>query len=269
MKRPIAIILIGYIFGIIWGYTFKISILLFWLFFLCFLYLFKDYKLPILKILKKVFNKKIILVLVISSIISNLIVFFYNNKYDNLYKYVENTEIIGTIISEKYETNYKERYIIKVISINGDLKYKNTNLFVYLKKGTQLNYADVIKIKGKYTKPSGSRNDKGYSQENYFKTKKIYGIIYAEELLEIKKEYNKDIFYFANMVKEKIKENVNAIFEEENAKLLLGITLGQTDQISDLYIDYFRDSNLYHLLAVSGTHVGYVIIRNNTYINTY
>ena len=47
---------------------------------------------------------------------------------------------------------------------------------------------------------------------------------------------------------------------EEKANLLLGILVGYKDEISDEIQENFKESNISHILAVSGLHVSYIII---------
>ena len=260
MKRPTMVILVAYTLGILWGYIFKISIVPLWIIFLILYYFLSKINFPFKKLIKVLLNKKIIIILFLFSIISNTITIIYNNKYDNLFNDLEEVEVIGTIVSNKEETEYKEKYKINVIAVNNNTKYKNTNLVLYINKGINLEYGDKVKISGEYKVPNVSRNDKGYNQKEYFKTEKIYGTLNGKKIEMIQKEAKKDLLYFSNKVKQVIKQKINDILSEEKAKLLLGILLGETSEISDENINYFRDSNLYHLLAVSGAHVGNISI---------
>lgn len=95
MNRPILVIAIGYIIGIIWGIYLKISILPFY-FLLISIYIiinlkYKKKKFKILSIkryfryIKLVFKLNIIITIIISSFISNLIIKMQENKYENMY----------------------------------------------------------------------------------------------------------------------------------------------------------------------------------------
>lgn len=262
MKRPILVALVGYIIGILWGYTLKISIVFFWLFFCVFLCILRKFKYRKKKLVNILLNKKIIFYLAIFSILSNTVVIVQNNRYDNLYGKITEVTIIGTVVSNKEETEYKEKYKIKVETLNGESKFKNTNLIFYLdkKQGEILEYGDKVRIKGEYKAPEVSRNDKGFNQKEYLKTEKVYGSVYADKVEILQKKSKKGIFYFANRTKQKLKENVKEILPEETGNLLIGILLGEKNAILKENLEYFRDSNLYHLLAVSGAHVSYLTI---------
>ena len=69
----------------------------------------------------------------------------HNEKYKNVN---ENLEIVGTIISNPMDKQYKNQYILKVEKINENKSYKNTNLQLNVKKEEKLlSYGDKIIIK--------------------------------------------------------------------------------------------------------------------------
>ena len=71
--------------------------------------------------------------MVISSIISNTILIFQENRYETLYK-EENIKIEGIVISNQQEREYKNRYTLKVLKVNNSNTYKSTQIFIEVKK---------------------------------------------------------------------------------------------------------------------------------------
>ncbi len=65
--------------------------------------------------------------------------------------------------------------------------------------------------------------------------------------------------YFNNIFL-KFKSLIQDDFDSKTANLILGIILGYTDEIDEDIRDDFSDSNISHILAVSGMHVGYLIL---------
>ena len=253
MKRPIVIALIGYIIGIIWElYLNKISIALIIL--ICFLII----------IFSKNSNIKKILILIIAFIfISKINIHIQEKKYNNLYNNLEKGEFIGTIVECKKETAYKIQYKIKIESVNNDIKYKNTYLLLYIDKNfSDIKYADKIMFSGTYSKANKAKNYKAFDYSEYLKTQKIYGILNAEKsTIKIIKHNNSSKFnIFINKIKGKINSNLDFIIKNENKELLKGILLGNTEEIDEELKENFRTSNMYHLLAVSGTHVSFVVL---------
>ena len=116
MNRPILIIVIGYIIGILWGLYFKISIVPFY-FLLIVIYIIinlpyskKKFKIFSIKryfrYIKLVFKINIILIIIISSFISNLIIKYQENKYEDTFKDRQGLELTAIIVSNKQEKDY-------------------------------------------------------------------------------------------------------------------------------------------------------------------
>ena len=256
MKRPILVITIGYIIGILGANLHLILLPIIFLYPLIILIL-KIKKLYIKFYLKK----SIILIFIISTIISNTITLILNYKYDNLYSNINEGEIEATIVSRKIEKEYKNVYKVKVNKINNNKKFKNTYLLLYTKKNINLNYGDLIKTNIVYEKPSIQRNYKGFNYKEYLKTIKVYGLATAEKKVKIIKSKNINyIYYYCNALNEKLQENINKHFSKETASVLIGMVLGEKQFIEEDITQSFKKSSLSHILAISGAHVNYVIV---------
>ena len=122
-ERPILIAVIGYIIGILWGLYLKISIALFYILSFAIIYIIykkfvknkkKQFKLISLsrysRYLKLIINTKVILILIIFSNLSNILIFYKNNQYENLYFDGQNVKITGIVISSKIEKSYFNLY---------------------------------------------------------------------------------------------------------------------------------------------------------------
>ena len=101
-----------------------------------------------------------------------------------------------------------------------------------------------------------SKNFKMFDYSRYLKQQKIYGILELEELQFIGKE--KDFFYYIENLKGELKQNLFLIFDNEKAGFLSGLLLGEKRDVLEETKISFRDSNLSHILAISGMHVTYV-----------
>ena len=186
-------------------------------------------------------------------------------------------------------------YKIRVESINNNSKFKNTDLYLGAnnKLNINLKYGDKIQIQGAYIEPETARNYKGFDYSKYLRTLKIYGTVKAEKIKIIESNNTQnsislplnnvkfsDISNFLSLISKelkpsnirdflfttsnnlflKIKENLDKNLSTENANLLLGILFGYTEGISDETKEAFKQSNISHILAVSGMHISYIIL---------
>ena len=264
-ERPILIAVIGYMIGILWGLYFNFSVALFYIFIAAIYFILKTFlsknKWNILsprryfRYIKLFFNRKSIYLIIIISIISNLIVNFQNEKYENVYKDGEELTLIAIVDSNKEEKEYKDTYKIKT-------EYKDTNLILSVNKNKdiELEYGDKILIKGEFVEPSEARNYGGFDYKEYLKSIKIHGTIKADSIEILAKNSNNPIFTFANNINLKIKENINKLIPEKYSAIFTGLILGDTSKVEEEVNDDFKIANISHVLAISGMHITYIVI---------
>ena len=216
----------------------------------------------ILRYIKLVLDFKSLIIIVIFSSISNLIVINLENKYENLYSGLEEINVIAKIVDNGKNKEYKNTYKIKVESVNGSNKYKATYLYLKVNKNVDaiLKYGDYIKVNGIYEEPGKATNYQGFDYSEYLKTLKVYGTIEAENIKILKENSNNILFTISNNIFIKIKDIVQENLPKEKANLLLGILVGYKDEISETIKENFEQSNISHVLAVSGLHVSYIIL---------
>ena len=203
-----------------------------------------------------IFKINIIITIIISSFISNIIIKILENKYENLYHEGEELNISAIVIGNKQEKDYYDRYKIKV----ADGNYKNTQLYINVSKKKQLEYGDNITFNGEFKEPAKDRNYKGFSYKQYLKTLNIYGTVKAEKVEILEKNKVNLVKQISNNVFLKIKNNIEKTYSNKMAKIILGIMLGDTTEIDEQTKEDFANSNISHVLAVSGLHISYIIL---------
>ena len=206
-----------------------------------------------------------------------------NNYYDEKYEELESLNgsyCTAIVVSEGEEKDYKDVYEIEIKGIKLLLnleKSKNKSLqnkenrYLSNKNSKnssfKLKYGDKIEFYLEYEKPSTARNYMGFDYSNYLKTKKIFGTVnLKEEDVEIISHDNSNIilrkiYELRNLMKTKIEK----LLPKETSGLCLGMLIGETSGIEENMQEDFRDSNLSHILAVSGANVSYIIV-SITYI---
>ena len=228
--------------------------------------------------------------------------YILNNNYNKNYEALEHLNeqyCTAIVISEGEEKEYKYVYEIEILNIktnkNIELKdnsntdkngnelnkkdekivenknYKGFKLLLNLKKSDNnnlvLNYGDKIGFYLEYQKPNAARNYMGFDYSNYLKTKKILGTVNVESnnLQVISHNNTNAILNKIYSLKNIMKQKINELLPKETAGLCIGMLIGETSNIEESMQEDFRDSNLSHILAVSGANVSYIII-SITYI---
>ena len=269
LKRPIVIMVIGYIIGIIWGLYFDFSIVLLYIpiyTIITFKYNNKKQKkfnfLSIkryLRYIKLFLTKQVIFLIVISSIISNTILIFQEKRYKNLYP-EESIMVEGIIVSNQEEREYKNRYKVKVLKVNTSDKYKCTQIYIEVKKEIDFQYGDKVILQGEFRKGSEERNTGGFNYQLYLKSINIYGILKVEKYQKIGSNNINWIQKTINNIKLAINKNIENFLEEEEQQIVKGLILGDTTILEEELKEKFQIANISHVLAVSGMHIIYIII---------
>lgn len=270
------IIVIAWIIGIILGLYLQISIASFVLFISLILLIFIIFEKKILKFIKSkkikayysVLNVHIrIIIFLVILIVAFAQIKYYEGIFENKYKNIKEDDeisIIGTIVSDPQEKEYKTKYILKIDTINSNKKYKNTKVILYTKKEKEtLKYGDKIELVGNFKLAQERRNPGGFDYRFYLKTKKIYGIVTTKNTKKLKENNANIISMIANKTANVIKNQSKKMLKNKEACLLIGLLIGDTDEIDEETKEDFRNSNLTHMLAVSGLHVSYVLLGVN------
>lgn len=215
--------------------------------------------------------KVIWLVILFILIFGIIYISFLEKDYNKTYNEVSGEKTVEAIVvSEPENKDYKYTYTImieKIISnaeknnnVLNTVKGKKFILDVKLKNQKYIpKFGDRIIINGIVEVPNSSRNYKGFDYRKYLKTKKIYGTVEGEKLYKVHENAVNIINRFVNYVQNNIKVTLNKILNYDEASLCIGILIGDRTNISEQIEDDFKESNLTHMLAVSGSHIAYII----------
>ena len=221
-----------------------------------------------LKMIGKYILKNIIIIIVIM-LLMFLKIQNKEKQINDIYeidKKSKNGEYIVNIIDKKkgknkstYTVIFKDINRIKNIRINGK---------IYVKKDLELG-KDYI-VKGKLEKYNNERNYMGFNQRLYMYSRSNYfKIIEHNEKIEEYKKGVKDFFDIYNDISKIILSNISRyrikhieILEKyvRNKYLLEGIIVGDIDNVDENIKENFKDINSYHLLAISGSHMAYLMV---------
>lgn len=156
---------------------------------------------------------------------------------------------IEATITDKKTYEHKNRYTLKVESING--KSYRINTIVFYKKNYDI--MDEIALYGHLKKFDSLDNFNTFNYKKYMKTKRIFYEFEADSIEFINHREN---------IKSKIKEYIATFFEDNldttSSKFMKSMIIG-TDEEDGLFED-FRDLGLSHILAISGLHINILVV---------
>lgn len=133
-----------------------------------------------------------------------------------------------------------------------------------------LRYGKHLTITGVLREPQSKRNPGGFDYQAYLERQNVSGIIYHQGLLQIGKQSGLPPLRWIEALRFRTEGIIDAAYSKvvastENdislhAQLLKGILLGKRGDVPTETLDIFRNSGTFHVLAVSGLHVGLIAL---------
>lgn len=143
------------------------------------------------------------------------------------------------------------------------------------RKYDKLGVGQKVRIKGTINKARGERNPGEFDYYKYLTTKGISATLYAGSVGYIKIEDGTTnlIFNSIFLARKNISDQIEKIYNETAGSLLKGLILADRSEIDYRVKESFINSGVIHVLAVSGLHVGFIVLiflflfnRTNIYV---
>jgi competence protein ComEC len=125
-----------------------------------------------------------------------------------------------------------------------------------------LSIGNKVKVLGTLRKGRGERNPGEFNYYKYLQSKNIAGILYARKIGDFRitkssiKKFSNVILNARKWVSKKIELSHN----KKTASLLKGLLLADRSEIEYETKESFINSGVIHVLAVSGLHVGFIVL---------
>ncbi len=164
--------------------------------------------------------------------------------------------IFLTIKTDSIESHGQK--IVKEFSVVLKIKSETDNLDLLY---PEINCGDRLIFIGNLYQPAGIKNPGEFDYKTFLNRKNISATGYAEieqiQLIKQKREFAKNFFL---QIRKSIDKRIKELHNYETAGFLRGVLLADRSEISDETKELFINSGIVHLLAVSGLHVGFIII---------
>lgn len=187
---------------------------------------------------------------------------------DNVIQRVEeyhnkDIQLIG-VIKEAKTTNYGMRLQLQNVCI----KTLNQNimddfrLLLYLKKDHHIHFGDTLEIIGKFKKITPVQNPGEFDYRSWAHRQKIYGKIRVTDERDIAvrlsngKGWANRLESFRNGIRSHLERSTDG----KTTGMLLALILGDKSDVDPELRDSFIETGVIHVLAVSGLHVGYILL---------
>ena len=161
--------------------------------------------------------------------------------------------------SEVKEIQSTEKGFKYKISLN---EYHDIDVWFFNKKQLFCEIGDTISTVGEFQEIRAVRNPGEFNFLNYYNRQNIYGWIFADDHYVIRIDQN-EAFQLNKIIVE-VRDKIRDFFKEYApgvaGDLLSALILGDKSDVEPSIRDSFAETGVIHVLAVSGLHVGYVLI---------
>jgi competence protein ComEC len=168
---------------------------------------------------------------------------------------------------------YPERRVNKInltvetkeIFINRQVKPTRGRILVSIRDtNNRFQYGDEIVIHGKLRRPRDRRNPGEFDYREYLLAQSIFGVVNLNEARQVKKISTGNGSWILRKMVYPVKSYLDDFIVEnlpsKEAALLRGLLIGERGEIPLELREAFSKLGVIHILAVSGLHVGFVIL---------
>lgn len=185
---------------------------------------------------------------------------YHLEKGEELYKYKGSEQNIAGMVSERKSYEFGDIYRLTNLVIGNREAGGDISVLIY---GSNLNfnYGDVISFSSELSKPGVNRNPGELNLRSYLRNNGIFlqTAVGEEEVEWIKRTGNPFLKYIHDW-RDNLETVIDNNLKEREAAVFKGILLGEQRYLTESDRELFIDYGIMHLLAVSGLHVGFVVI---------
>ncbi len=196
--------------------------------------------------------------------------------------YDQEVSFIGKTVYQPERGNaWDACYAVGQVQLLSDPSQKvQAKLLIRFDKLMPLRYGKQITLTGELRQAQTQRNPGGFNYRAYLKRQNVSGILYHKGLIRIGEQSGFPPLRWMETLRLKTEQIIDDVYsgleshpvktsELEkhpsnnptlHAKLLKGILLGKRGDVPSETLDIFRNSGTFHVLAVSGLHVGLIAL---------
>ena len=139
---------------------------------------------------------------------------------------------------------------------------RDIEAWFFTKKKVSCAIGDTISGVGEFEAIAGVRNPGEFNFQDYYNRQNIYGWIFADDhfVIQINRNENFQFNKFIYSIRKTIKEQFKRFTPGVAGNLLSALILGDKSEVEPSIRESFAETGVIHVLAVSGLHVGYVLI---------
>lgn len=192
----------------------------------------------------------------------------FKNHYTNLIQ-LETDSTRNSLLKIKdvlKSGNFHDKYVVEILKIDNKI-YSGTLLINIAKDSTlqPLKVGSVFMLNERLNTIPIPKNPYQFDYKSYLERQYIYHQIYTTNNSLFKIDYeSKGVFSFASSIRETVNTKLKQFnFKDEELSIINALLLGQRKGIDKAIYENYINAGVVHILAVSGLHVGIVLLLLN------
>lgn len=194
-------------------------------------------------------------------------VYLYDSNHIALQNFEKINSVTGIVKESKFKKNQRNRYTIFVNQAELEQKKINTTGKIFLTTidvKQRFAFGDLIKINCKLQEPIGQRNPGQFDYKKFLADDDIFLACYVNHIdsLEIIRRQTGNIFMqnIIEPVRSYLHGTIDSYLSQESNPILKALLLGEKQDLDGNMIEQFKNVGVVHVLAISGLHVGFIIL---------
>lgn len=182
----------------------------------------------------------------------------YLSRYSiSKFSAIDSNKVLAEINFDLGDLESNKVYL-KVHSINGR-KFKYGSILLNSEKLKTFQDGDIVLLELKLQQIASALNPGGFSYKDYLKKKEVYLQGWNPQNIELISR-NNSLKNIIIRVKKLLLDRINYLFNQDNAAFIKAILLGEKEYLSYEQEEMLRNAGASHLLAISGLHMGIIIL---------
>jgi competence protein ComEC len=156
---------------------------------------------------------------------------------------------------------FNDRFYAEVVALDEEIVSGKT--LVLFKRSNSLGYkvGDIIRVYEAVNLPAFARNPGDFDYRKYLKSIDVYGQIYVDQSRILSSESGAEKLGFLLIIRNTIlKKLESSSLNEKPRGMIEALVLGQRQNVDPQVTQSFRDAGVIHILALSGLHVGIILL---------
>ena len=175
----------------------------------------------------------------------------------------EQIVLVGKVISEPESRRRTVRFQIEtqMIAAHGIWQHATGRALTYVRSGAVPEITERVLLSGELRLPDDARNPGGFDYRHFLRAQGVSAVFYCDSVRWRSAAVDsRSISHLASTARTWIADRLTEVADGQRLALLRGLLLGERSHLDERIIESFAQTGMIHLLAVSGLHVGFIIL---------